>query len=720
MFSTVGGTFLKTYGAYSLYLSPEYIGRVNAISTAMVGASIGIFIMSWNITTFILHAKHLKFLATTANPFLKYCINNSIIPLLFLVFYLYRAIQFNLNQQLSSVPNLLMLIAGFIFGLAASILISFVYFFRADKSIYRRYASVIGPANERYARISKKKILPSEKRDFRVDWFLAANLKLRKPRDVRHYSHQFLDSIFKRHHLAAAMSIFISIMLLMAMGFFLDNKFFQIPAGASSTLFFSILIAVAGALSFFLGNWSFLFLITVYALLNWLIEKDIIDLRNKAYGLNYINENSRPSYTQEKIEELASDTNSAIDKKAFIQILDKWKAKQGTEKPVMYFINVSGGGNRSAVFTMNVLQHLDKITNGNLMKQTMLITGASGGMLGAAYFRELYLRKLQDQSIDLSNKAYAEDISKDLLNPLFSSFVARDITAPAQRFKEGKYTYVKDRGYAFEQKFNDNTRGYLNKNLGDYKKAEEQAIVPLMFFSSVISRDGRKLFISSHPARFMMKPPFDSSQQLSNPDMVDYVSFFKELDPYSLRILSALRMNATFPYVLPSVWLPTHPVIDVMDAGLRDNFGVETCLRFIHVFESWLKENTSKVVIIQIRDRRFRDWEQPEEKVTILTWLTKPMMLLQNNWFKLQDYYQADELSYAASSSSNISRVMFQYVPLNKEASASLSFHLTNAEKIDIAAALNDSINKKSFDEISRLSKANLLNGLQQFKTSSY
>src|SRR4051812_14394777 len=68
LFSTVNGSFLKSYGAYSLYLAPEYLGEVNALSSAMVGISIGIFIMSWNITTFILHGKHLTFLATTANP----------------------------------------------------------------------------------------------------------------------------------------------------------------------------------------------------------------------------------------------------------------------------------------------------------------------------------------------------------------------------------------------------------------------------------------------------------------------------------------------------------------------------------------------------------------------------------------------------------------------------------------------------------------------------
>src|SRR6185295_12014661 len=92
LFSTVGGKFMNSYGADSLFLAPEYLGEVNMASATILGFAIAIFIMSWNITTFILFSRHFRFLATTSNPFLKYCINNSIIPVVFLVFYLFHAI----------------------------------------------------------------------------------------------------------------------------------------------------------------------------------------------------------------------------------------------------------------------------------------------------------------------------------------------------------------------------------------------------------------------------------------------------------------------------------------------------------------------------------------------------------------------------------------------------------------------------------------------------
>ena len=69
LFATVSGSFMKTFGADSLYLAPEYLGNVNSLSSAIVGASIGMFIMSWNIATFVLFCRHFRFLAATTNPF---------------------------------------------------------------------------------------------------------------------------------------------------------------------------------------------------------------------------------------------------------------------------------------------------------------------------------------------------------------------------------------------------------------------------------------------------------------------------------------------------------------------------------------------------------------------------------------------------------------------------------------------------------------------------
>ncbi len=708
LFATVAGLFMQPYGAESLFLAPEYWGNVTPLSTGFVGFAIGVFVMSWNITTFILHTRHIRFLATTSQPFLKYCINNAVIPLLFLFFYFGKAIQYNVYEELLPTSEIIFLTGSFLFGFILSVMIAFSYFFGADRTIYRRMHTIISKANEHYSVAITKNPLPTYKGEIRVDWFFSASLGLRKPRDVRHYSEDLLQTIFKRHHLAAVLAVLIAFLFLILIGYLSDSTVFQIPAAASTTIFFAILIGVAGAFSLFLKTWSIPLLVVLYLFVNWLNNINVIDFRNRAYGLNYDKKIPPSVYTKESLETLASSENIQQDQDSFLLTLNKWKARQKEEKPVMFLIDVSGGGNRSAAFVMNVLQHLDSLTNGGLMPHTVLINGASGGMMGATYFRALYWEKTKGKKINLQDKRYANDISRDLLNPLFSSFITRDMMGPATTFTVNGYQYVKDRAYAFEQKLDFNTHGFLNKKIGDYKTAEAEALIPSLIWNSVISRDGRKIIISPSPKRFMMQSGFDTDRiPAKEIDGVDFVSFFHDKNPLNLSVLSALRMNATFPYVLPNVWLPSDPVIDVLDAGLRDNFGQESTFRFINAFQDWLHQNTSKVIILQIRDRQAGDWDRPLETNNVLGFITKPFLVLQYNWFRLQTYYQLEQLDYLSESyGRDLVRLSFQYIPSKKENMASLSFHLTASEKKDIATSLNSSINSDAFNKLLSLYNA--------------
>ena len=706
LFSTVNGTFMKSFGADSLYLAPEYLGNVNALSAAFVGVSIGIFIMSWNITTFILFSRHFRFLATTSNPFLKFCINNGVIPLSFLIFYFIKAVNFAGEKELMDGWQIFLLVLGFLTGLIIIIAISLLYFFRADKTIIRRLTPVISNPQLFKAQFNKggdNRV--TESRLVKVKWYLSSFMTVKKVRDVSHYSREFIEGIFSRHHFAAVLSIFIAFIFLIIMGFWLDNPLFQLPAASGITLFFAILIAVSGAFSYFLQSWSIPVLVLLFIITNQLYRHGIIDPSNKAYGLNYTNKAERPHYNKESLLELASVKNMAADKKQMIEVLERWKARQGTEKPIMFIINTSGGGNRSATFTMNVLQRLDSLSQGALMKKTFLITGASGGMLGAAYFRELAREREKGKKIRLQDRQYVDDISGDLLNSLFTSFVARDLASPAQKFKVGEHEYIKDRGYAFEEKLNTNTRGFLNKQLKDQYEDEKNARIPLMLFNSVVTRDGRKMIISTQPVSFLMRPVYDTSRQTDvDTDALDYAAMFKNQEPLNLRMLTALRMNATFPYVLPNVWLPCEPVIDVMDAGLRDNYGQETSVRFLQVFEEWIRENTSGVVCIQIRDRKTGGWEHPFESEVITDIATKPMLLLQYNWYKMQEYNQNELLSLSQElMGGNFHKLSFQYIPKKEEAGAALNFHLSKREKQDIAEALDSEKNRSMFHHFESL-----------------
>jgi hypothetical protein len=379
-----------------------------------------------------------------------------------------------------------------------------------------------------------------------------------------------------------------------------------------------------------------------------------------------------------------------------ISILENWKRKQNSERPTIILMNVSGGGLRSSTFVMNILQQLDSITKGNLMNQTFLISGASGGMLSAAYFRELYAERKKSKGINLQSNEYTENITEDLLNPIFSSMVSRDLFAPAQKFSIGPYEYLKDRGYAFEEKLNVNTGGIMNKQLRDYVADEKAANIPMIIFNSVITLDGRKLMIGTQPLSFMMKPPAFSTDKSYGPDAVDFTSLFARQNPGNIRLLTALRMNATFPYVLPNVWLPTNPVIDVMDAGIKDNFGQETSFRFIDHFRDWLINNTSRIIILQIRDRGIDYGQHTNENISMVDMITRPATILEHSWHNFQDFNQSNEYNYLKSSlGDQLHRLTFTYVPSKGEQAAALNFHLTASEKRDVINSFHSTENQK-------------------------
>jgi hypothetical protein len=705
--STINSGFMKTFGADALFFAPEYLGNINALGAAIVGVAIGVFIMSWNVTTFILHSKRCKFLATTSKPFLKYCINNAVLPLLVLIFYFVKLFAFDENKELMDTGEILIVVAGILGGFILLLAFSFAYFFGAEKTITKSIAPIVGNPQQ-FIEAYNPAVKPQQDGfGMKVGYYFTGRFRLRKARNVAHYSQDFLDMIFKRHHFSAIISIVLAFIFLVLIGFFLDERFFQVPAAASILVLFAVMTAVIGALTYFLQSWSLPFVIVLVFFLNILYKNDIIDPRNKAYGLNYINKADRPSYGKSSLQQLCTPEKIAADKANMLTILQNWKKKQTTEKPVMIFINVSGGGLRSGTFVMNTLQQLDSVTNGKLMQQTMLISGASGGMLAATYYRELYrINKNNNGAFNLHNPQYTNNIAQDLLNPVFSSMIARDIFAPAQKFAVGNYKYVKDRGYAFEQKLSDNTYGVLNIQIKDFTTDEKAARVPLIIFNSTITRDGRKMMIASQPLSFMMKPMVYANDTTASPDAVDFNALFAKQEPTSIRLLTVLRMNATFPYVLPNVWLPSMPVIDVMDAGLRDNFGQETTLRFIENFRDWIKQNTGGVIILQLRDRMKDNWQQPFESGDITDVLIKPGTMLQHNWYKLQDYAETDQYSYIHDGmDSLLHRITFMYVPQKEDKGAALNFHLTAREKRDVMASFNNSYNQEAMRKMLSLLK---------------
>ncbi len=383
-----------------------------------------------------------------------------------------------------------------------------------------------------------------------------------------------------------------------------------------------------------------------------------------------------------------------------IQILNKWLKKntqhlQSGKKPKMIVICTSGGGLKMAVWTYYSLAYADSCLNGSLLQHTELITGASGGMLGAAYIRELYLQKQQSMANIFPHGKNMIDISKDILNPVFYTFSMSDWFFRLQTFKYGNKTYYKDRAYMFEQTLNRNLGTLLDKTLSAYRKPEKEALIPLLLLTPSIENTGAQLIISPQNLSFLTKTtPHEFVRN------IELRYNYRAFDPDSLRFLSAIRMNASFPYVSPDVVLPGTPRIVIMDAGLNDNYGYMTAFKFIVNFKQWIIKNTSGIILIQLNEND--NSEIYHIHPNILYRFIRPMGNLFDDWqFIQKDNYLATLLSLK-----KLLPGKFQLVPLtfgNGKEHIALSWHLTKKEKQILMKAIDSKSNKKAIKKLRKL-----------------
>jgi len=359
-----------------------------------------------------------------------------------------------------------------------------------------------------------------------------------------------------------------------------------------------------------------------------------------------------------------------------------------------------------------VLQSIHEKTNGEASRHTQLYTGASGGVLGEAFFREIYLRSLTDPNVNPSDSEFLNQISADNLNPIIFTLLVNDLLIRNQRFEYRGYSHLKDRGFAFENQLNANTKGILNKPLVDYKKPEFEAQIPLLPVTALVTNDGRKLVISPHSMSYLGSSLFGKTGLQEKKQSIDFMRFYTDHDPGNLRFLSALRMSATFPFITPNVQLPSVPVMETMDIGLSDNFGIQDALRFMYVFQDWISKNTSGVVLVTIRDSDKNPEIPTTELPRIFEKIVNPLKNIYTNWDNVQTIQNEVLVNYMVESMPfPLERLEFEYTTeLDQVAStagedktmkrASLNWRLTAREKKSILSSINTPKNQQALNRL--------------------
>ncbi|QHQ34004.1 hypothetical protein [Algicella marina] len=289
--------------------------------------------------------------------------------------------------------------------------------------------------------------------------------------------------------------------------------------------------------------------------------------------------------------------------------LKAWKERRGVDKPKLVLIATSGGAYRAGFWTALVLDRLLREVP-TLAADTRLITGASGGMVGAAYFAALLERKpdglvglpdgmsllgeiekdiLSSQTIGdpemMEGHGIRYPIPRDSLSPVVRQLMGRDL-----RMLVRPGTASRDRGTELENQWKT-----LDVDFKTLCPGEAEGWRPSLVFSPMIVETGQPLLIGN----------LDMAQAIAEDERNETASFF-EWFPHSrdtFKVKTAVRMNASFPYVSPSTALPTEPYLRVVDAGYYDNYGIDAAMAYLSrpAIQRWIAAECSGIALIEIR-----------------------------------------------------------------------------------------------------------------------
>ena len=710
LFAFVGGLSSR-FGVPQLFLSPEYMGRVDNISFLILGIGLGGFITAYNLYSYVLLGPQIPFLGTCKRPLVVFSLNNFIIPLAFIIFYLSETYKFQRINELKEVYDVVLEFVYLFIGIFLFVFIAFLYFFKTNKNIFKLSGKSQSEFETEFMANPVSSVLHRDeswfhafrKLRFQKHFYITEGLRIRISRYWTHYDKKLIEKVFYQNHVNTSIFEIVIVISFVVFGIFGDRVYLVIPAGASIFLIFSITLMLISAIYSWFRSWSYLIIASIFLLVNHLSKNPNFEQYTyPVFGLNY--ENPKNQNFDTLLFEHLDKSRIDAEKQEYMNILRNWKSKQVLKKPKLVIVNVSGGGSRSALWSFLVLRQLDSLTQGDFSNSVHLITGASGGMIGASYYRELLLQKSQNPKFDIFRQKHIDNISKELLNSLATAIATRDIFFKYKKFEYNGNQYLKDRGHAFELQLHRNTDFLMEKTLADYEPYERESTIPVMVFSPTLINDGRRLLISSVETGFYQSAYINKvADYYGSVEDMEYKILMRDFGYEQTRFSSILRMSATFPYILPMVKLPGNLHYHVMDAGIRDNMGTKTTLKFLNAFENWIERNTSGVLIVRIRDVMRQNTIIDEQNYSIAEKLFLPLGNMLKNFIYVQDFEQDDQLSLATQNYNVPVHVVSFDLRSKMDDEIALSFRLTSREKKMVREMLKAERNQKSFYNVQRI-----------------
>jgi hypothetical protein len=280
----------------------------------------------------------------------------------------------------------------------------------------------------------------------------------------------------------------------------------------------------------------------------------------------------------------------------------------GDGRRPLVVVCASGGGLRAAAWTAGVLGQLDELPG--FRAATRLVAGASGGMVGAAAWVAALRAPVPPDWRALCTAVGSLDPLTDVARTLVFDDVPRAFWPGASDWNRGEAL-----AQAIEARLQKLLGASAGVPLSDLREAEERLELPSLVFSPMLVEDGRRLLLGNLDLSAVADNEvlwLSSAATRTRPaeGLASRTAYHaSRLFPdrwHGMRLSTAARLSAAFPYVSPAAVLPTRARRRTVDAGYFDNYGLELACAWLRRLaerqRAWLAARVSGVLVLQIRD----------------------------------------------------------------------------------------------------------------------
>jgi hypothetical protein len=273
---------------------------------------------------------------------------------------------------------------------------------------------------------------------------------------------------------------------------------------------------------------------------------------------------------------------------------DYLKKKLDSGHKRLVLVATPGGGIQAAAWTAQVLTGLNRQTPG-FRDSVALVSSVSGGSLGSIVYAASFAQKIGEGEVPANARQSAiDEVAWGWTVPDFWRSIL-----PWFRLNRAI-----DRGWALEKKWAainnlDDTGGKRGTMLSEWSEAARAGTMPALIINSMLVERGQPVVFST--TRF-------PRERNDKGRIVNFYDLYpNEYLKYDIRVNTAARLSASFPYVAPAsrpdLNGPYAEAFHFVDGGYYDNFGVVSLSAWLYeaLADPDVRGNVPDILILQIR-----------------------------------------------------------------------------------------------------------------------